>query len=368
LRTLWNLQSVKLGFSKEHLLLLRVDALTAGYNDASRPLLYRKIADHLRSQPGVRGVTYSENGLLRGTDSGDPVDVEGFVHKSNDDANARFDQLGPHYFSTLGIPLLLGREIEEQDTSTSLRVCLINEAFAKRFFVGRNPVGKHVSDTYGASKRTMEVIGVARDVRDHGLRGDVPSRFYVPIPQGDGDVPPSVYFEIRTSSDSGAMLNTVRKAILQVNSDLPIVMARTIDELIENVNSQPRIIAQLCGVFGAIALLLAATGLYGILSYMVARRTNEIGIRMALGATRENVIYAILRETSLTIAAGMAAGLLATFASTRLVASRLYGLSPTDPLTITAALAILGCIAPAASYIPAARAARVNPVVTLRHE
>lgn len=368
LRTLWNLQSVALGFSREHLLLLRIDAVTAGYNDASRPALFDTIAGRLRALPGVRGVAYSENGLFGGTDSGDPVDVEGFVHQSKEEDNARFDQLGPDYFSSLGIPLLLGREITRQDTATSPRVCVINEAFASRFFPGRNPIGRHVTDTYGGGKLTMTVIGVARNVRDHRLRGDVPPRFYVPVTQNDGGVPPSIYFEIRTTGATGTLLNAARKTILQVDSGLPILLARSLDELIDSQNYQPRLIAQLCSVFGAIALLLAATGLYGALSYMVTRRTNEIGIRMALGAAKGTIARMILRETAFIVAIGLAVGLIATVAATRLVATKLYGIGAMDPVTIAAAALLLSLVAWIAGYIPAARAARVNPISALRHE
>jgi predicted permease len=368
LRTLWNLQSVALGYSKKNLLVVRVDAVTAGYKDAQRPILYNEIADRLRTLPGVRGVTYSENGLFGGTESGDPVDVEGFVRKTKDNEHARFDQIGPGYFSTIGVPMSLGREIGVRDTPGSLRVCVINEAFAKRFFAGRNPIGKHVTDTYGGARLTMEVVGVAKDIRDHRLRGDVPPRFYVPVAQGDGGIAPSIYFEVRTTGDADRMLNSIRKRILQVHANLPIIMARAVDGLIDAQNRQPRMIAQLCSLFGAIALVLAATGLYGVLSYSVARRTNEIGIRMALGADKSNVVGMILQETGVMIALGMAAGVGATLGATRLIANRLYGLSAMDPLTIGAALGIMGSVALAASYIPAAHAARVNPVAALRHE
>jgi len=368
LRTLWNLQSVALGYAKESLLLVRVDALTAGYQDAQRPALYEQIANRLRTLPGVGAVTYSENGLFDGFDSGDPVDVEGFVPKGKADRGTRFDQIGPGYFSALNVPMLLGREITSRDTSNSLRVCVVNESFAKRFFAGRNPIGKHVTDTYGGSRLTMEVVGVSRNMRDHRLRGDVPDRFYVPASQGDGGIAPAVSFEIRTLADSAGMLNSIRKSILQINTDLPIVNARAIDDVISAQNKQPRLVARLCSIFGLIALLLAATGLYGVLSYSVARRSNEIGIRMALGAGRHNVVSMVLKETGVMIAVGMAEGIVATIGLTRLVANRLYGLSAADPSTIAAALGILAVTALIASYIPAARAARVSPVVALRHE
>ena len=368
LRTLWNLQSVTLGYSKAKLLLVRVDALTAGYKDTQRPTLYNEISGRLRALPGVRAVTYSENGLFSGTESGDPVDVEGFVHKSKDDAHAAFDQIGPGYFSGLGIPLLLGREIELRDTATAPRVCVINEAFTKRFFAGRNPIGKHVTDTYGDTHLTMEVVGVAKDVRDHRLRGAVRERFYVSAAQGDGGIPTAINFEIRTIADPNALLNMIRRTISGVNADLPITSARTIDDLIDSRNQQPRTIARLCAIFGAIALLLAAIGLYGVLSYNVARRTNEIGVRMALGAGHGEVTKMIFKETGVLIGIGMLAGMAAVFATTRLVASRLYGLSALDPATIAVALGILGAVALAAGYIPAARAARVSPLAALRHE
>lgn len=368
LRTLWNLESVALGYSKENLLAVRVDAVGAGYKDVQRPILYNEIADRLRVLPGVFSVTYSENGLFSGTESADPIDIEGFAQKTKDDASARFDQIGPGYFSSLGVPLLLGRETGVGDTAGSPRVCIINEAFAKRFFAGRNPIGKHVTDTYGGSRVTMEVVGVAKNVKDHRLRGDVLPRFYAPVAQGVGEIAPSIYFEVRTTGDAGRMLNSIRKSILQVNANLPIVTARTVRSLIDAQNRLPRTIAQLCSIFGAIALVLAATGLYGVLSYSIARRTNEIGIRIALGAGKGSVIGMVLRETGMMILLGMAAGIGATLGLTRLIANRLYGLSAMDPLTIGAALGVLGVVALAASYIPALRAARVSPVAALRHE
>jgi predicted permease len=369
IRTLWNLQSVNLGYAKENLLLISVDALTAGYQDAQRPVLYNQIAEHLRNVPGVQAVTYSTNGLFSGNESHDPVDVEGFIHQKHDDQGSYYDKIGPSYFSTIKVPMLLGREITIRDTANSPRVCVINESFAKAFFSGRNPIGKHVTDTFGNSKLTMEVVGVSRNIRDHHLRGDIPQRYYLAASQPDEDgIPSEVNFEIRTLGDPVKMSNAIRKSILQVNENLPVSESRVISDLIDDQNKQPRLIARLCGAFGFIALLLAATGLYGVLSYSVARRSNEIGIRMALGAGKGTVVGMILKETGSMMAVGLAAGIVVTVAFTRLVASYLYGLSAVDPITIAAAIGLLAATALLAGYIPAARAARVNPVVALRHE
>lgn len=367
LRTLWNLQSVDLGYAKENLLQVRVDGTSAGYKGTVLGNFYQNVADRLRALPGIRGVTYSENGLFTGTESGDEIDVEGFTPKRDQDRSSRFDQVGPNYFSTLGVPLILGRETGIQDTPTSPKVCVINEAFAKLFFEGRNPIGRHITQKFGDKRSAMEVVGVARNERDHRLRDEVPPRFFLPAGQTMYGPPEQATFEVRTVGDPEKMLEAARKAVLEINADVPVRTLVLIENL-EAINFQPRMIARLCTIFGIIALLLAAIGLYGVLSYGVARRTNEIGIRMALGAGRGRVIAMILQETSVMIVIGMITGVLAATATTRLIKTRLYGLSALDPLTIVAAACILAVVALVAAYIPAARASRVNPVKALRHE
>jgi predicted lysophospholipase L1 biosynthesis ABC-type transport system permease subunit len=209
---------------------------------------------------------------------------------------------------------------------------------------------------------------VAKNARDHRLRGDIPPRFYIPGDQGMQGPNEWGIFEIRTAGDPAQMIAAVRKTILSVNENLPVEGARPLVESVDRTNAQPRMVARLCSIFGIMALLLAATGLYGVLSYSVARRTNEIGIRMALGAGRGRVIQMILRETSVMIAAGVVAGVVFTAIGVQLVKSRLFGLGALDPTTVVIAVAILGLVALVAGYIPAARAARVNPTQALRHE
>lgn len=262
----------------------------------------------------------------------------------------------------------LGREITLQDTATSLKVCVINEAFAKKFFANRNPIGLHVTRVFGPNRDLMEVVGVSANVHDQQLRNDVPPRFFIPMDQVSADLEGFASFEVRAAGDSQQMLSTIHKTMLSINSDIPLSDEHLLGDAVYNFNAAERMIARLCTLFGILALLLAATGLYGVLSYGVARRTNEIGIRMALGAGRLRVVTMILQETGIMIVIGVILGLGAAIALTRFIATRLYGLSALDPLTLVAAVLVLGGVALIAAYLPAARAARVNPVNALRHE
>jgi predicted permease len=368
LRTLWNLQSVNLGYPKEHLLLISADGVSAGYKGPQLSSLWRDLTERVRGLPGIQGATYSINGIFSGSESADEIDVEGFTASKREEKFSRFDMVGPQYFSTVGIPMLLGRDIGQQDTTASPHVCVINEALAKTFFNGRNPLGRHITEKFGDKKNVMEVVGVAKNARDHRLRGEVPPRFYIPADQGMEGPNEWAIFEIRTAGDPEQMVASVRKTILSVNEDLPVGAARLVVMSVDRTNAQPRMVARLCSIFGIIALLLAATGLYGVLSYGVARRTNEIGIRMALGAGKGRVIQMILRETGIMIVFGVVAGVIFTAVGVQLIKSNLFGLSALDPLTVLSAVVILTAVALLAGYIPAARAARVNPTQALRHE
>ena len=368
LRTLQNLQQVDLGYPREKLLLVRVDALAAGYQDAQRAAVFRALLDRFRSVPGVRGVTLSENGLFSGTESGDQISVEGYKPQKQGDASARFDQIGPGYFSTLGIPMLVGREIGPQDSEGRTHVCIINQAMARFFFGGRNPVGKHITDEFPDTRTTFEIVGVTKDDRDHRLRGEIPRRFYIPFFQGLGGIPPAANFEIRTFTDPHSIIRSIRREVEQVDRTLPILSARPLDELLDRSMTQERLLAKLSAFFGGLALLLASVGLYGVLSYSIARRTNEIGIRMALGAQQSSVLVMVVRETAVMILVGIAIGVSLAFALTRLLSSQLYGLKATDPITVAMAGAVLAAVAMLAGYLPARRASQVDPLEALRYE
>jgi len=368
LRTLWNLQSADLGYVKEKMLVVNIDGTVPGYKGPQLTAMWRELSDRIGALPGVRGVTFSNNGLFTGNEAADYISAEGYVPGKDDEKFSRFDAVGPGYFSTVGIPMLRGREFGLQDTATSTKVAVINEAFARKYFAGRNPIGYHITSTFGKNQVTFEVVGVSRNVRDHRLSGEVPPRYYI-VPEQSMEGPLEFgSIMIRTAADPDQLIPSVRRAILSVNQDL---YPDELQPLVQNVDTfiaQPRVLARLCTLFGSIALLLAATGLYGVLSYGVTRRTNEIGIRMALGAGRSNVVGMILRETSVMIAIGVALGMGAIAAVTRLMKAVLYGLSSLDPATIGGALLLLGVVALVAGYIPATRAARVNPTTALRHE
>jgi len=368
LRTLRNLENVDLGYAREKLILVDVDFVSAGYSGERLPAVYQAVRDRLAAIPGVRAVTYSGNGLFSGSESGDRISVEGYTPQKRGDAHARFDEVGPGYFRGVGIPLLLGRDIDERDVAASESVCVVNESFAKFYFGGRNPIGKHVTDEFPDTRKTFAIVGVARDARDHSLRGEINRRFYLAARQPLGEYAPEMNYEIRTVGDPAAVQAAARRQILAFDPAIPINGVRTLNALLDGTLRQERIIAQLSTVFGGVALLLAALGLYGVLSYAVARRTNEIGIRMALGAERGAVIRMILRETAVLILIGLAAGVPASLACARLIESKLFGLKPADPITLGAALAVMIAVAVFAGYVPARRASKVDPLVALRYE
>ncbi|BDC49047.1 hypothetical protein F183_A13630 [Bryobacterales bacterium F-183] len=368
MQTLRNLQNVDVGYARQELLMMRLDLQTAQYADPHLQPLLARLTDRFRAVPGVRAVSYSNAGMFLGSDSSDEIQVEGFTPSgSEDDSGSRYDHIGPGFFSTLGIPIVLGREINASDRAGSKPVCVINEAFAKRFFAGRNPLGLHITQIFGNQRNTYEVVGVAKNSRKRSLRGDIEHRFFVPSAQ---PIDPArfVTFAVRTVGPPNRVITDLRRAVQAEDPKIPIGTTRSIDDILDERLSQDRLMTRLSIAFGAVALLLAAIGLYGVLSYGVARRTNEIGIRKALGAQNTAVMSLILRETGVLLALGTVAGIALSIALLRLIASRLYGLAPADPMTLTVSVVVLALVAFSAAWLPAARASRVDPLTALRQE
>jgi predicted permease len=365
--SLQNIRNVDLGYNREHLLVVSTDPLSAGYDNARTASFANQLAEQIGSLPGVRAVTSSKNGLFSGSESGNSIKVEGYTSKNDADLQAAFDEVGPNYFHGVGIPMLLGRDIGLQDTETSSRVAVINETMAKFYFAKANPIGrKFIVDDPG-SKGPVEIVGVARDARDHKLKGSVDRRFYLPLSQALGPLP-VVNFMIRTVGNPVAVAETVRKQIKNLDANIPVNSVRSLNELTDRAISDQILIARLSSFFAGLALLLAAIGLYGVLSYSVAGRTREIGVRMALGAQRGSVLKMILHEAGRLVLLGVVIGIPSAILASRLFSSMLFGLKATDPVSMLLVIAVLLAITLLASYIPARRATKVDPMIALRYE
>jgi putative ABC transport system permease protein len=365
--SLAKLSHVNLGYNRENLLLFRVNATGGGYRGAAITRLYQDLLARISAVPGLRGVTVSHNGLFSGAESGDPIAVEGYTPKPDQGMNSRIDAVGPGYFSTLGIPILLGREINAQDTVGGLRAAVVNETFAQHFFANTNPIGKHIRDTYPGNPGECVVVGVTADARYNSLREKTPPRIYLPLfnPLWEQS---AATFEVRTFTDPASVSATLRSAVQEVNQSLLPISFHAMTGLVDETLQTDRFIERLSSAFGFLAILLASIGLYGVTAYNVARRTRDIGIRMALGAEPGNVLWHVLRETLVLVCIGIALGIPAALAGTRLVRSLLFGLGFADPIVIVSAAAVLALVAALAGFLPARRASQVDPMVALRYE
>jgi predicted permease len=346
--------------------MIRVDPVAAGYRGDEIGRTVVELMQRLAALPGVRSATFSENGLFGGVESGTGVEIPGFTPSKNEDAQVRFDQAGPGFFTNAGIPLLMGRDFTEQDRPGAPRVTIINDAMAQLYFPNENPIGRRIR-VRGPSDAWLEVIGVARYVQDHDLRQAPLRRLYVSYLQPiDGIV--TANLAVRAASPAGApsLVGPIRQEIQKFNPRLPILSLKLARTLVDDSILTERLIARLSTFFGALAALLAAIGLYGVMSYTVARRTSEIGVRMALGARQWSIARMILREILVLVAIGSVVGAAAALGLARFVESLMFGLRPRDPATVAAAVALLLLIGLAAGYLPARRAARIDPLVALR--
>jgi predicted permease len=368
IRTLRNLEKSDVGYRRSNLLIAEVDPWAAGYKDPQISRLATNLAVRLGSLPGVSSVSFSENGLFSGTDSRSTNSIEGFTPRSEEDTVNRSDRVGPDYFSTAAVPILAGRQISGQDTSDSAKVAVINEAMARFYFKNREAIGRHITDPDG--KHPMVIIGVVGDAKERALREPTARRYYMPYLQYNygGDPLFGLRFEIRAQAHIGNMKEAVRQAIQRADPALREPSISWTQTLIEDDLRQERVIAQLSGFFSVLALVLASVGLYGVTSYLTARRTTEVGVRMALGATRISVVRLILRQAFSISGIGLIIGIACAFAVGKLTASSLYGVQALDPLTILVAAAIICGAALLAAWLPARRAARVDPIVALRAE
>jgi predicted permease len=367
-RSLQKLMAQDFGYSRDHLLVARLDPAAAGYDPIHMKLLAEQLVTRISSTPGVRSVTYSTNGLFSGSESADAIIVPGFSGTDRDRV-ALEDYVGPDYFDVIGIPVLAGRGIEKQDTPTSTRVAVVNEAMVKHFYGGNNPIGRQfMIDDAAELSRPFTIIGISRNAKDHGsgIREDVRPRFYQAFQQVTD--PEQIILEAQTGGAPSAAVSNLQSEIKAADPHLPIGFIHTLDNLVTDSAGEQIALAKLSAFFGGLALLLACIGLYGVMSYTVAGRTREIGVRMALGAQRLDVLRLVLREAMLLVVIGLAIGIPLSLASTRFLHSYLFGLKGTDPASLIAVVVVLGIVAASAASIPARRAASVDPMRALRYE
>ena len=360
LGTLRNLRAVDVGFNAGNLLMFRVNPQLNRYGDDRTTRLYLDLTEALGAVPGVRAVALAQPPLLSGSMSMTSLWVEGQTAASN----VHVLTVSPEFFATMEIPLLAGRSFTNRDLQTSPKVLVINESAARQLFPDGDPIGRRVGSSVEKSG-DVEIIGVTRDAKYRTPRDPAPPTIYRPYLQG---APRGMSVLVRTAGDPMARLDAVREAVKAIDPNLPMASVSTQADQIENRLTQERMFATAYALLGGLALVLASIGLFGLMSYSVARRTNEIGVRMALGAARSDVAQLVMTESLRLVAVGIAIGIAIVLVAGRLVAAILFGLAPTDAATLAAAIGVMAVVAVAASYLPARRASRVDPMVALRCE
>jgi predicted permease len=364
-RSLYNLRAVDPGFPIDSLLTFSMDPSLSGYDPARTLALFEQAQHTLAAVPGVRSVSMSEIGAFTGIAWGMTVKVDGYQPKEDEDLNPNVDGVGPRYFETMGVPLVAGREFTAEDTEGAPKVAIINETMAKYFFEDANPIGRRFG--FGRGRATdIEIVGVVGDLRTTQLNEKPPRFVYIPYRQDEGVT--ELTFVVRVGGDAGVAATAVRQAVQRLDPNLPIFNMKLMAAQVSESLYVERMVAALSVAFGALATMLAAIGLYGVMSYAVVRRTREIGIRMALGAERGRVQWLVLKEVAVLASLGVGAGLVAAFYLTRQVQAQLFGLSPHDPATLGGGVAILLVVALLAGFIPARRATTIDPLVALKAE
>ncbi len=364
-RSLESVQGTDTGLDRDHLLIVDLDANSRGYAGDRLTGLARDLGAAFERIPGVTAVSWSENGLFSGTESASNVGIPGYVPRQEDDSTAYYDEAGPGFVGATGMRLLAGRDLAATDDAHAPTVVLINASFATFYFGKANPVGQTIrlSDSTYA-----EVVGVVADVRDHDLTVPAVRRYYVAYQQHPFEDPGALRFIVRASGDPARLNAPVRRVVAAHDPQLPIDGVDALSFLMRRSVREERLLARLATGFGALALLLAAVGLYGVMTYAVTRRTGEIGLRVALGAQRNAVVGMVVRDALRLVAVGIVIGVPLALAATKLLRNQLYGVQPSDPASIAVALVVLLASAVVASLLPAMRASRVAPVVALREE
>jgi predicted permease len=365
-RTLRNIKSVDLGFIPEQALIATADATLAGYKGPRAIALYREIEERLRQLDGVRSAAacaFSPMGQVRGIAM---VSVPGYAPRPGEEPVVSLNRVGAGYFHALGIPLVIGRSIDDRDGEPASKVAVINKVMADEYFQGQDPLGKTMNLRAVGGVRQVEVIGVVADSKYGKVLEEISPTVYTPFVQGAESG--RMTFVLRAESDPDSLIPAVRRTIAGIDANVPVFDVKTIADQIDESLVQQRLTASLSGFFGLLALALACIGLFGVASYEVTRRTNEIGLRMALGAVPGAVLWSVMREAAILMVIGVVIGLLAALLLAPMASELLFDLEATDVVTFAAATAIMGAAALVAAYIPARRASRIDPLAAIRYE
>ncbi len=371
-RSLQNLKTLDGGFRKDNVLLFNVDTSAVGFPTAQRASFYADLLERLRARPGVLSASLSRRSPLDFSSELRKIEVPGFQPATKEIQGASPNVVTPEYFTIFDVSLLRGRMFTARDQKNTPKVALVSDSLARHFFADRDPIGRSVFLGGGSQRESLTIVGVVQNVRQERLRVAPPPRMiYTPIAQLAEPLQ-RVTVEIRTGGDERraltALAASVRDEARALSRDAVVSYVRTMDEQLDAALIQEHVLATLSTAFGALALALSAVGLYGVMAYTVARRSREIGIKLALGATRASVLWQVLRDTIAVSATGIVIGLAAAVALAESVAAFLFGLAPRDPGTLGGSAAVLLAVTLVAGYLPARKAASVDPMRALRTE
>jgi predicted permease len=365
LKSLINVSKVELGVKVDDVVTFGISPDRTGYDSTRSAVLFDRVEEALRQIPGVTGVTASIVPLLAGSNWGTDVHVQGFTSGPDIDNNSRYNAVSAGYFTTLGIPILSGRDFTPSDAKGSPLVAIVNETFAKKFNLGTDAVGKFMS-TGGRDSLNIQIVGLAKDAKYSSVKNDIPPLFFTPWHQ-DGNVG-SLSFYVRTALPPEQLVAAIEPLMKSIDPGIPVEELRTMPQQIKDNVFLDRMISILSACFALLATLLAGVGLYGVLAYTVAQRTREIGVRMALGADGMKVRAMVLKQVLGMMAIGAVIGVLAALGAGRAARSLLYGMQGHDPVVFLLSLVLLSVVALTAGYLPARRASKVEPIKALKYD
>jgi predicted permease len=367
-RTLANLKQTNAGFRDiDNLLTFQLDPALNGYSIPRLQGFYRQLLENLRATPGVKSAGFAMVPVLSGDEWDSTMSVEGHKNLDNEDNQAFMNGLSTDYWKTMGVPLLAGRDFTDHDAGKKITVAIVNRKFATHFFGEKSALGRRIGFGDGPkTKLDIEIVGVTEDSLYEGPRQGVRRQVFVPLAQAD--YPAGVAFYVRTSMDSKSMFAVLRRKVRELDGGMPVYDMKTLERQLDETLGTERLIALLSAAFGLVATVLAALGLYGVMAFMVARRTKEIGLRMALGAPQKRVVWMVMRETLVLVAVGLAIGIPVALVLSKYVSSQLFGVRATDIVSAVAALLILSLVAAGAGFLPARRASTIDPIQALRYE